>query len=166
MQDLIGDALHRGADADESGQQRLELPLHAGGHLHRPLTGFAQIETLPQHRNNMRNRWVTAAEIGRALDITAYLEPREIADLLDEHGRRRDRERPQRCGQQALGVVRVATREPHACDCPPAWTKRTVLCASQPSKMAVALRASNAGSTAASTIRLISPSSPSTWTPT
>ena len=48
--DLVGHALHRRARADESGQERLELPLHDGGRgLDRALARLAQIEALAQH---------------------------------------------------------------------------------------------------------------------
>ena len=49
--DLIGDALHRGAGADEPGQQRLERTLDgARGRFDRTLARAAQIEALAQHR--------------------------------------------------------------------------------------------------------------------
>ena len=112
---------------------------------------------------------MTGAEIGRALDTTAYRTPSTslpigstsiaegdgtVSDLKAAAARRR--------ALSASPPEYASTR-----DCLPAWTNTTVLCASHPSKSAVApSRASNAGSTAASTIRLISASSPSTWTPT
>ena len=48
--DQIGDALHRGAGADEPGNQRLERPLdRAGDRLGRPLARGAELESLAQH---------------------------------------------------------------------------------------------------------------------
>ena len=48
---LIGDAVHRRAGADEAGKQRLERPL-AGlfDRLRRALAGAAQLEALSRHR--------------------------------------------------------------------------------------------------------------------
>ena len=48
--DLLGDALHGGARADESRKQGLERSLeHAAGGLGLPVAGGAQIESLAQH---------------------------------------------------------------------------------------------------------------------
>src|SRR5205085_6631484 len=45
------DTLHRGAGADEAGEERLELPLEQAGRRFRlTVARLAQVEALPQHR--------------------------------------------------------------------------------------------------------------------
>ena len=55
---LICDALHRGAGADEPGEERLQLTFHYRCRgLDRPFARLAQVESLPKDSTNMRKRW-------------------------------------------------------------------------------------------------------------
>ena len=86
---LLGDALHGGARADESGQQRLERSLeHAAGRLGRTVAGGAEIESLAQHRAERAKPLARAAgERPRARHQGESRPVRVAAERLDRHGR-------------------------------------------------------------------------------
>ena len=169
---LLGDALHRGAGADKSRQQRLERSLQdAAGRLGGPIACGTEIEPLPQHRAERAKALPGAA--GERAGARHQREPRALrvaAERLDGHGRGGPgAKRPDGRHRQLARARRGRSRpSPATFTCPDvACTKMTTACASHASSRAVApSRASSAGMTAASTMRRTSASSPSIWTPT
>ena len=171
--DLIGDALHRGAGADEPRQQRLELPLErAGGGFERALARAAQ-RSNPWRRTaqSVRNRCSVGAASGR--DVGQHRVPRRRPASRPIGSTSIDDARaPQRCAAAAAASARALSASQPAAPArgsarPASGRRGRRACASHASRSAVApSRASSAGITAASTIRRTSASSPSIWTPT
>ena len=85
---LLGDALHGGARADESRQQRLERPLHdAARCVGEPLARGTEIESLPQNRAERAEALAGAPREGPG--ARHEREPRALlvaAEGLDRHG--------------------------------------------------------------------------------
>ena len=166
--DLIGDALHRRAGADEAGDQRLErrsMAPAAGSQ--RPLARRAQLEALAQHRAERAEPLQDRRRERPGPPPTAKRGAAAVAtDRLDgeQRGRRRRQSarwprRPARAPsrRRSRRTRRPARRRGRGC------VKITAACASHASSSAVVPSfASSAGVTAASTMRRTSAASPST----
>ncbi len=108
---LIGDALHRGARADKSRQERLERPLEdAARRLGRAIAGGAEIEPLPQHGAERAEPLAGAAGERPAARHESESRPvRVAAERLDRHRRRGPGgQRARRANRQLARARRIA----------------------------------------------------------
>ena len=156
---LVDDAVHRGAGADESGQQRLERPLADAS------TAAAIGRSRAPHRSKpcrataaiMRTRRITVCPSGRAEATPRRAGRRLAADVLRRSsapgavGGAVSRPAARRCGRRPRRCPRARSTRTSP---PGSSTKTTVMSAPTASSIAaVSSRASRSGSTAASTSR-------------
>ena len=167
--DLIGDALHRGAGADESRQQRLERPLDVRRRRPRAAARAPRTDRIPgaaTARDRAQPAQRAGSPSGRGVETTANRGPSGVAaERLDARSTPPPRAGAAPPRRQRAGAVGVAPGGgDHARTPPPAAAtkmhgglgRRTLRAARSPPS-----RASSAGSTAASTIRRTIASSPS-----